>query len=316
MPLSVLLALALAAPSVRLAPPAARPGDAVLVTVLDAPGEPAPQGTLAGRALAFWRDGQGWRALAALPIETAPGEAPLEVTAGGEVVRAALLVVDPRFPSKTLRLPEKYVHPPKRVARRQAEDRAAFAAAYDRAFEPARFQRFAYPREADRTGRFGDQRLVNGTQKSVHYGLDLDGAKGAPVAAAADGVVVLARDCYLSGNSIVLSHGAGAFTAYFHLSRMDVKVGDAVRLGDRIGLVGATGRATGPHLHWSAKVSGLLVDPESLVFIDFAAGTAPPREPRAPAAPPAPAAHAAPEGLEATPPPPPPPTDGAPAPPR
>ncbi|MFO0581560.1 MAG: M23 family metallopeptidase [Anaeromyxobacter sp.] len=312
MPLSVLLALALAAPSVRLAPPAARPGDAVLVTVLGAPGEAAPQGTLAGRALAFWRDGDAWRALAALPIEAAPGDVPVEVRAGGEGARAALLVVDPRFPSKTLRLPEKYVHPPKRVARRQAEDRAAFAAAYDRPFEPARFRRFAYPREAERTGRFGDQRLVNGTQRSVHYGLDLDGAKGAPVEAAADGVVVLARDCYLSGNSIVLSHGAGAFTAYFHLSRMEVKVGDAVRLGDRIGLVGATGRATGPHLHWSAKVAGLLVDPESLVLIDFAAGTAPPREPRAPP-PPAPAARAAPEGLEAAPPP---PTDGAPAPPR
>jgi len=309
MPASLLLALALAAaPSLRVAPPAARPGDAVLLSVLDAPAGEAPRGALAGRPLTFWRDAGGtWRALGALPIETAPGEVAAEVTAGGAALRARLEVVDPRFPARALTLPKKFVEPPRKVQRRIQADRAAFARAYDRPFEPARFDRFGWPRDASRTGRFGDQRLVNGKQASVHYGIDLDGATGAPVSAAADGEVVMARDCYLSGNSVIVAHGAAVYTQYFHLSRIDVKVGDRVRLGDRLGRVGMTGRATGPHLHWGAKVDALLVDPESLVLLDFQEGTAPPRGPRSPA-PPAPAA---PEGVESTP-----ATAAEPAPPR
>jgi len=311
MPASLLLALALAAaPSLRLAPPAARPGDAVLVSVLDAPGDEAPRGTLAGRPLTFWRDAGGaWRALGALPIETPPGEASADVTAAGAALRGRLEVVDPRFPARALTLPKKFVEPPRKVQRRIQADRAAFARAYDRPFEPARFDRFAWPRDANRTGRFGDQRLVNGKQASVHYGIDLDGATGAPVSAAADGEVVMARDCYLSGNSVIVAHGAAVYTQYFHLSRIDVKVGDRVRLGDRLGRVGMTGRATGPHLHWGAKVDALLVDPESLLLLDFQAGTAPPRAPRGPA----PTPEDAPEGQEL---PAAPPTPSAPAPPR
>jgi murein DD-endopeptidase MepM/ murein hydrolase activator NlpD len=290
---SVLLFLALAVqPSLRVAPPAARPGDAVYLTVEGVPPGPAPSGSAAGRPLTFWRDDAAgaWRALSALPLEAAPGQVEVEVTAGEVRLRAPLQIVDPGFPSRSLSLPRRFVEPPAHVRGRIRADRAAFARAYRRPFGPARFDRFAYPRQANPTGRFGDRRLVNGKQSSVHYGLDLDGEPGSPVLAAADGEVVMARSCYLSGNSVVLWHGAGVFSAYFHLSRMDVTPGQALRLGDPVGLVGATGRVTGPHLHWSTRVAGLLVDPESLVSIDFPAGTAPPRLPRgsepAPTAPP------------------------------
>ncbi|HUL60363.1 MAG TPA: M23 family metallopeptidase [Anaeromyxobacteraceae bacterium] len=301
---SLALALALAAsPSLRVAPAAARPGDAVLVAVDDPAGDlgRAPHGTLAGRRLTFWKDPSGgWRSLVALPLETAPGTVPVEVAVGGTTARADLAVVDPRFPSRSITLPEKFVEPPARVQGRIKADRAAFSHAYDRPFVPPLFDRVGWPRDAHVTGRFGDQRILNGRKPSVHYGLDLDGEAGAPVLAAGDGEVVMARDCYMSGKSVVLWHGAGVFTAYFHLSRIDVGSGWTVKRGDSIGLLGSTGRATGPHLHWSARVDGLLVDPESLLLIDFPTVSAPPRGPREQAPP----AASAPEGVELLPPPP------------
>jgi murein DD-endopeptidase MepM/ murein hydrolase activator NlpD len=291
--LAALLAAASANPALLLAPSAARPGDAVLVRVTGADRRSAPTGALGGRPLTFWRAREEWRALSALPIETPAGELSAQVDAGGARLAATLRIVEPGFPSRALSIPPRYVEPPPEVRARIAADRAAFAAAYDRAFAPPRFgARFGWPRRAGTSGRFGDRRVVNGDKETVHYGLDLQGARGASVAAAGDGEVVLARDAYMSGRTVVLSHGAGVYTLYFHLDRIEVRAGQSVRRGQRIGRVGSTGRSTGPHLHWSARVDGLLVDPASLLAIDFVRGTAPARAPRpspAPAAGPAPA---------------------------
>lgn len=273
-----LLAAAAAPPAaatpgaVALTPAAARPGDAVLVTVRGVPGGAPPAGKAAGRPLAFWRAGDAWRALVALPTETLPGPAPVEaVLADGTVLATSLTVQEPGFRASALTVEPRYVEPPAEVKQRIEEDRAAFAKVYAEPFGPPRFSAdFDWPRRAPTSGRFGDQRLFNGAKASVHYGLDVTGPVGAPIAAANDGVVVLVRDCYLSGNSVVISHGAGVFTVYFHLSRTDVAVGQAVRRGEVIGLLGGTGRATGPHLHWSVRVDGLFVDPESLLRIPFA----------------------------------------------
>jgi murein DD-endopeptidase MepM/ murein hydrolase activator NlpD len=103
----------------------------------------------------------------------------------------------------------------------------------------------------------------------VHYGLDLAAARGTPIEAAQAGVVVLVRDCYYSGNTVVVSHGAGLFTTYLHQSRTLVKVGEVVAQGQRLGLVGSTGRSTGPHLHWGVKVDGLWVDPQAMLRLPF-----------------------------------------------
>lgn len=284
------------APSVLVAPPAARPGDAVLVRVRGA--EDPPAGALAGRPLAFWRAGDEWRALAALPIETPAGPAPVEISAAGGAAAAALEIVPPGFPSRSLTVEDRFVEPPAEVKKRIAADRAAFAKAYARPFAPPLFEAggFAWPREARLTGRFGDKRVFNQKRESIHYGTDVTGPVGSPIGAAADGEVVLVRDAYMSGKTVLLWHGADVFTAYFHLSRIDVRQGARVRRGQRIGLLGATGRVTGPHLHWSARVGGLFVDPEALLAIDFAAGDAPPRVTRAD-----PAAPAAAEGPDAPP---------------
>jgi hypothetical protein len=270
--------------SVSVAPEDARPGDAVLVRVRGAAEEPA--GTVAGRPLAFWRARGEWRALAPLPIELAPGLAAATVEVGGARLEAPLRVVEPGFASRSLTVEPRFVEPPPEVRARVEADRKAFAKAYDRPFSPPRFRgAFGWPRQAGITGRFGDQRVFNGKAASVHYGLDLAGPRGAPIHAANDGEVVLVRDAYLSGKSVVLWHGADVYTIYFHLDRILVSAGAKVKKGQRIGRLGSTGRSTGPHLHWSARVGGLLVDPESLLGFAFAAGTAPPR-PARPAAPP------------------------------
>ncbi|HSN90424.1 MAG TPA: M23 family metallopeptidase [Anaeromyxobacteraceae bacterium] len=267
----VLLAAALAAPpagaaTLSVSPPSARPGDAVWVSVEGA--EAPPSGTLAGRPLAFWASGGRWHALAPLPIETPVGTAAVEVLAG-QPLAAAIEVVDAGFREKALSVPPRFVDPSARAKRRIAADRRAFRRAYDRPFEPPLFDGpFDWPRRAESTGRFGDRRTFNGKQASVHYGLDLDGPVGAPVLASNGGRVVLARDCYMSGRTVILWHGAGVYSLYFHLSEIAVASGQDVARGDLVGRVGATGRVTGPHLHWSVKVDGLYVDPESILRVD------------------------------------------------
>lgn len=282
---SLAATLLLAAPAIELAPPAARPGDAVLVRVTGL-AEP-PRGTVAGHALTFWREGDEWRALVALPAELSPGTMAVRVEGPGAALVADLELVDPGFSVRALTVARRFVEPPAAVRRRIAADRKVFARAFARPFAPPLFQgRFDWPRQARTSGRYGDQRTFNGKRASVHYGLDVVGPVGAPIAAANDGEVVIVRDAYMSGRTVVLWHGAGVFTTYFHLSRVDVKLGQRLRRGEVLGALGATGRVTGPHLHWGVKVGGLYVDPESILGIDFAAGTAPPRSPGPPPAPP------------------------------
>jgi murein DD-endopeptidase MepM/ murein hydrolase activator NlpD len=263
--------------AVVLSPAVVRPGDAVLVRVRALPGAPV-SGAIADRPLQFWEHGAERWSLAALPIETPPGSAVVKVDAAGARSAAELRIVEPGFPTKALRVAPRFVTPPPSAKARIQADHRAFARAYDRPFGPPLFAaRFELPRAGGHHGRYGDQRTFNGKKASVHYGLDIDAPRGAPVHAANDGQVVLARDCYYSGKTVVVWHGADLYTLYFHMDRLDVRAGAKVRQGDRLGIVGSTGRSTGPHLHWSVKVAGLYVDPESILGIDFAAGLAPPR---------------------------------------
>ena len=121
------------------------------------------------------------------------------------------------------------------------------------------------PRPYRVTSEFGTGREFNGQISSRHMGLDLAGARGDTVWAAADGVVTLADRFLLAGNLVYLNHGAGLVTGYFHLSEHLVGPGDRVRAGDPVGRVGATGRVTGPHLHWVARYGSISVDPRSLL---------------------------------------------------
>jgi murein DD-endopeptidase MepM/ murein hydrolase activator NlpD len=131
-------------------------------------------------------------------------------------------------------------------------------------------RRFALPLEAPldplpEGGRFGNRRVINGSPRSPHGGADYSADEGTPVRAAADGTVVLVALHFFGGNAVFVDHGDGLVTQYFHLSRVDVEQGASVSRGARIGAVGKTGRATGPHLHFGTRFRGARVDPKLLL---------------------------------------------------
>lgn len=130
---------------------------------------------------------------------------------------------------------------------------------------------FIMPIEGRVSGNFGGQRIMNGVKKDPHTGMDIAAKAGTEVKASADGVVTLAQpDLFYSGNVVILDHGYGLHTIYAHLQQINVKRGDTVKQGDIIGLVGQTGRATGPHLHWGASSNGTKFNPPSLLNINKA----------------------------------------------
>jgi len=148
-------------------------------------------------------------------------------------------------------LPEQYVSPPPDVQERIARDARAVAEARRRDTSRTWFaDQFIWPAEGTITSVYGSQRILNGEPRAPHYGVDIAAPTGTPVRAPANAVVSLASDLYLSGNTMILDHGHGVSTTYLHLSRMDYAAGRRVDRGDQIGLIGATGRATGPHLCW------------------------------------------------------------------
>jgi murein DD-endopeptidase MepM/ murein hydrolase activator NlpD len=170
------------------------------------------------------------------------------------------------FPEERLTVSSKYVEPPAEVQERLASERAKVAEVYRerRDLIPAG-ESFVRPVPGEPTSTFGTRRLFNEKPRSPHPGLDLRAATGTPVKAAGAGVVGIAQDLYYSGGTVIIDHGGGLFTIYAHLSEIGVDVGDEIAAGAPIGESGATGRVTGPHLHWGAKIGNRPFDPTALL---------------------------------------------------
>jgi murein DD-endopeptidase MepM/ murein hydrolase activator NlpD len=160
-------------------------------------------------------------------------------------------------------LPPATVNPPPEIAARIEREQALVAAARLRDDDRADFaQPFAWPVQGRVSGRFGNQRIYNGATKAPHSGMDIAAAQGTPVLAPAAGLITFAHpDLYLTGGTVLLDHGHGVSSNFLHLSRIDVTVGQRVAQGQVIGAVGATGRATGPHLHWGMNWFDVRIDP-------------------------------------------------------
>ena len=160
-------------------------------------------------------------------------------------------------------VPPKTVNPPPEIARRIAQEQARVVAARQRDGDETGFaQRFQWPLRGRISGRFGNQRIYDDTPGAPHSGMDIAAPAGTPVRAPASGVVTFAApDLYLTGGTLLLDHGHGISSNFLHLSRIDVRVGEVVRQGQVIGAVGATGRATGPHLHWGMNWFEIRIDP-------------------------------------------------------
>jgi murein DD-endopeptidase MepM/ murein hydrolase activator NlpD len=164
-------------------------------------------------------------------------------------------------------LPPKKVSPPAEVMQRIARERAQVRTARTRDDQRADFLAgFVLPAQGKISGVYGSQRILNGEPRAPHSGLDLAGPEGAPVVAPAPAEVSLvAADMYFSGGTVILDHGHGLSTTYIHLSKVEVEQGQRVAQGQKIGEIGATGRATGPHLHWGANLFQTRLDPQLLL---------------------------------------------------
>jgi hypothetical protein len=175
------------------------------------------------------------------------------------------IVVTPRdWPIERIDgVPPATVNPPRAIAERIEREQARVAEARTRDDDRTGFaQAFIWPAQGRISGRFGNQRVYNGTPKAPHSGMDIAVPAGTPVKAPADGLVTFADpDLYLTGGTLVLDHGHGISSNFLHLSRIDVKVGDSVKQGDVIAATGATGRVTGPHLHWGMNWFDVRLDP-------------------------------------------------------
>jgi len=172
-----------------------------------------------------------------------------------------------KFAVEQLRVAPEYVEPPESEKARIEAEREKVAQVWKSGDPTRRWSGpFRLPVDAPvRTASFGSRRVFNGAPRSAHSGLDLAAASGQPVWAPAPARVAFADDLYFSGGTVILDHGEGLFTSYFHLSRIDVRVGDVLESGQTFAAVGATGRATGPHLHWSAKIEGARINPLGLL---------------------------------------------------
>ena len=232
----------------------------------------AVRGTLAGQPLRFERDRDGrFRALGALPANaSARTLLPLAVVhASGDTLHqvAHVAVADGRFVTERLRLPPRFVTPPDtllpqlREQRRTIREALAGTSGTPRLWDTT----FVRPVPGRATDRFGTRRVLNGETRSRHLGVDLSARRGTPIHATNRGIVVAAGRFYYQGNAVYVNHGGGLVTVYMHMSHRLVAVGDTVRAGQVIGLVGATGRVTGPHLHWTAYFGRVTFNPLSLL---------------------------------------------------
>jgi murein DD-endopeptidase MepM/ murein hydrolase activator NlpD len=195
----------------------------------------------------------------------AHGEVVVSVRQPGTGVIEHRIAVTPRdWPIERIDgVPPATVNPPPAIAARIQREQAQVVAARARDDDRGDFaQAFIWPLRGRISGRFGNQRIYNGTPKAAHSGMDIAAPNGSPVKAPAAGVVTFAApDLYLTGGTLLLDHGHGVSSNFLHLSRLDVNVGDRVEQGQVIGAVGATGRATGPHLHWGMNWFDVRVDP-------------------------------------------------------
>jgi len=199
-----------------------------------------------------------------LPLDSIPVMHELKVQLGHETVMLPFDIRPKAYPEQyvTLKDTSKIELSPADLARAEREIAAITTLKQHWRDAPDTDLDLIQPAKGDLGGRFGARRFFNGQMRKPHSGLDVRAGSGKPVVASAAGVVLAVDDYFFNGKTVFVDHGNGLITLYCHLKRMDVKAGQTVRKGQRIGLVGQTGRASGPHLHWSVVLNGAMVDPE------------------------------------------------------
>lgn len=251
-------------------------GEALMVR-LSSPAFPSAVARFNGAVYSFsplGGDGE-YAVLLPLDLDMEPRDYQLEILLsfpGGSELRAPLVVSlsEGAFPSTTLSVDPRFTSPSPEERERIREERALLDELYARgAVAWLGDGNFSRPLAGSVSSPFGARRLFNDNVHSRHRGVDVRSPPGTPVLAANAGSVIFARPLFYAGNTVIIDHGMDLFTLYCHLSDITVSEGDSVDKGTPVGTVGATGRATGPHLHWGARIAGITVDPLSLLHLPF-----------------------------------------------
>lgn len=258
---------------------ALQPGEAVVLTIVS----DAPLTTVEARAFGRLErvralpstpeSPHAWQVIFGIDLDVRPGQHRVVVTAaspsGGVSVAHTLDVTAKAFPTRRLTVNPDFVNPPAREAARIEAEAAVLAELWKGAAEPNLTSPLAFvapvPQQAN--SAFGTRSIFNGEPRSAHGGADFPSPAGTPIKAPAPGRIVLAKDLYYTGGTVVVDHGLGIVSLFAHLSKISAREGDDVARGDTVGLVGATGRVTGAHLHWTLRVNGARVDPLALLAL-------------------------------------------------
>lgn len=234
------------------------------VAILDVPGEPdrAPVVTFDGNRVMVLPGPNGWRAIVGIALAREPGAASIEIRSGKVTLTQGFTVAGKAYATQRLKVAPRHVDlspaDAARVEREQPHIRATLATFSEAA--PVTMN-FAPPVRGPRSSSFGLRRVFNNQPRNPHSGMDIAAPVGTPIYAPAPGKVIDTGDYFFNGNSVFVDHGQGLVTLYCHLSKIDVEAGTEVKTGDKLGEVGATGRVTGPHLHWGVALNRVFVDP-------------------------------------------------------
>ena len=256
---------------------AIQPGELVVLKVTTAASARTVRVRGMGREFpAFSESLTAWRALVGIDLEVKPGRYDLLVVAGESAADQAkhqLVVTPKQFVTRELTVDPAFVNPPVEVQSRIQADADQLNRVWASS-SPTRLWSgpFVRPVTAPANSAFGSRSVFNGERRNPHGGADFSSIAGTPVRAPNAGRVLLAADLYFTGNTVVIDHGLELFSLFAHLQTIDVREGDTVVTGQFVGNVGATGRVTGPHLHWTVRVNDARVDPLSLLASLGAAG--------------------------------------------
>jgi murein DD-endopeptidase MepM/ murein hydrolase activator NlpD len=242
------------------------------LSIVPPPGAEPVRVRVFDRDVPTYRDEAEWRAIVGIDLDTRSGTYQALVEAGRPprtVTASHALAVTPRaFRTRRLTVDEAFVTPPPSALARIERDAKLLADTWRASADVRAWTRgFVRPVPQDANSAFGTRSVFNGKPRNPHGGADFLSPAGTPVAAPNAGRIAVAENLYYSGNTVIIDHGLGVFSMLAHLSKIEVAPGAHVDAGDRIGLVGATGRVTGPHLHWAVRVNDARVDPLSLLEV-------------------------------------------------
>jgi murein DD-endopeptidase MepM/ murein hydrolase activator NlpD len=260
----------------------AQPGELLALTITVPAGVGTPTVDAFGATWPVARmSATRWRSLVGIDLDQAPGEYTIAigtVDPAIRTVRREIVVRSRAFRRRVLKVAPDYVNPSPTLLTRITTEADLLRTVYDHSSDAAAWaDGFVRPVPQRANSSFGTRSVFNGEPRSPHAGTDFLSPAGTPIHAPAGGRIAVARNLFFTGNTVIVDHGLGVFSMLAHLSRVDVHEGDTIARGQTVGLVGATGRVTGPHLHWALRVGPARVDALSALAVLGARSSAAPR---------------------------------------